>query len=94
MSYNETNERENIITKSISLLYKGVSIMKTIVTALIGFGFSGSTFHLPPLLKNLNYKVKYVMTNNKTRQEEAKKDCKDILIATSYEDILNDVKLI
>lgn len=76
MRYNEDVERDDNMNK--------------IVTALIGYGFSGSTFHLPPLVHNPNYKIKYVMTRNEIRQNEAKKDCKGVMIATTYEEILKD----
>ena len=64
--------------------------MKKINLALVGYGFSGSTFHLPTIKENKNYHIKYIMTRNKDRQAQAKRDCKDVIIATDYSQILND----
>lgn len=64
--------------------------MKKIVTAIVGYGFSGSTFHLPPIKYNENYQIKLVMTRSEKNQAQLKKDYPDAKIATTYEEILND----
>ena len=64
--------------------------MKKINLALIGYGFAGSAFHLPTILKNPNYNVKYIMTGNKERQARAKKECAHAIIVTDYNQVLKD----
>ena len=64
--------------------------MKKIVTAIVGYGFSGSTFHLPPIKHNERYQIKLVMTRSEKNQTQLKKDYPNAQIVTSYEDILND----
>ena len=64
--------------------------MKKIVTAIVGYGFSGSTFHLPPLKHNEQYDIKLVMTRSEHNQAQLKKDYPKAQIVTSYEEILND----
>lgn len=64
--------------------------MKKIVTAIVGYGFSGSTFHLPPIKHNEKYHIKLVMTRSEHNQAQLKKDYPKAQIVTTYEDILND----
>ena len=69
---------------------KGEIHMKKIVTAIVGYGFSGSTFHLPPLKHNEAYDIKLVMTRSEHNQAQLKKDYPSAKIVTTYEEILND----
>ncbi len=67
--------------------------MKKIVTAIVGYGFSGSTFHLPPIKHNESYQIKLVMTRSEKNQAQLKKDYPSAKIVTTYEEILNDKEI-
>ena len=67
--------------------------MNQIVTAVVGYGMSSRQFHLPPLAKNPNYRVKSVMTRSESNQSDLKKDYPDIKIVTDYLDIIEDPEI-
>ncbi len=67
--------------------------MNKIVTAIIGYGMSGRLFHLPPLVKNSNYHIKYVMTRSEKNQNDLRKDYPEIQIATDFNDIIEDKEI-
>lgn len=64
--------------------------MKKIGTAIVGYGFSGSAFHLPLIKNNDQYEIKLVMTRSKENQEKLKNDYPSAKIVLTYEEILND----
>lgn len=67
--------------------------MNQIVTAIVGYGMSGRLFHLPPLAKNPNYRVKSIMTRSEKNQTDLRKDYPDIQIVTDYHDIIEDSEI-
>lgn len=64
--------------------------MKILKTALIGFGFSARTFHLPHLQENPQYQVVTILTSNPKNQADAKTMVSNVKIVTNYDDVLND----
>lgn len=64
--------------------------MSKINVALIGYGFSGREFHLPPLSFNKSYCVKKVMTRSPINQKDLLKAYPDVEIITTFEDAVND----
>lgn len=67
--------------------------MHQIVTAVVGYGMSGRLFHLPPLAKNPNYRIKSVMTRNEKNQNDLKRDYPSVEIVTNYHDIIEDPEI-
>jgi len=65
--------------------------MKKIIVSIVGFGMSGQTFHLPVLLKNPNYIVRSIVTRDPVKQELIKKNYPAIRIATSFDEVLDDM---
>jgi scyllo-inositol 2-dehydrogenase (NADP+) len=64
--------------------------MKILKTALIGFGFSARTFHLPHLQENPHYQLVTILTNNPKNQADAKTMVPNVKMVTDYDDVLND----
>lgn len=64
--------------------------MKTLKTALIGFGFSAKTFHLPHLLENPHFQITTILTNHPNNQNDAKTMVPQATIVTDYEAVMNN----
>ncbi|MDY0278124.1 MAG: Gfo/Idh/MocA family oxidoreductase [Acholeplasma sp.] len=67
--------------------------MKKINVALIGYGMSGRTFHLPPIVRNNNYEIKMVMTRNPKNQEDLISEYPGIQIITSFDEAVNNKEI-
>lgn len=68
-------------------------MMKPLNAALIGFGFSARTFHLPQLLNHPNYRIKTVLTSNPKNQTDAKAILPAVRIETDYQNVLSDPEI-
>lgn len=64
--------------------------MKTINTAIIGFGVSGSVFNAPIINATEGFAIKLVYTTNPKRQAQCKAQYPDAEIVTDVDDIFKD----
>jgi len=81
------------INNGIMFIVRKDDAMNKLNVAIIGYGMAGRLFHLPPLLKNSAYVVKYVMTNNDQAIHEIKSNFPSIEIIHQIEEALTDQKI-
>ncbi|HBG32263.1 MAG TPA: hypothetical protein DDW82_00725 [Acholeplasmataceae bacterium] len=81
------------INNGIMFIVRKDDEMNKLYVAIIGYGMAGRLFHLPPLLGNPMYVVKYIMTNNEQTIQELKSNYPSIEIIHQIEEALTDQKI-
>lgn len=64
--------------------------MKKLRTAIIGYGMSGKTIHLPALIKHPNYDVTVIMTRQEERIREINEQYPNIDVVNDYITVIED----
>lgn len=67
--------------------------MKKINVGLVGYGFSGRVFHLPPMLENDKYNIKKIMARSEKNVNDIKVSYPEFEIVSNFDDIINDSKI-
>jgi len=81
------------INNGIMFIVRKDDEMNKLKVAIIGYGMAGRLFHLPPLLGNPMYVVKYIMSNNEQTIQELKSKYPSIEIIHQIEEALTDQQI-